>query len=588
MSRIIGLRAVLATIVATVPVLAMATRANAADCLKDHREIVLAKDDNGQQTVIRMREYLCRPATRQDQFVRVQFHRLSDAAAHSLLEGKVNGPLGSVFGRHALADNQVAKNYRALLTKFGSSTYEGLVASLGIDTPIGGIGTAEKLAVSQQYTEPQQSPITLPSTSDMPMINDLIHIRDQTTWPDGYNFFYSGYSDDINAIGATNIWRFATTADLVQYNANVSKMTRLVGKEQASYLRSHFVEMIRHVLKKQSLPNDFLIISGNSNECGENFSFEIGGREFLLDVVAIENATGENITLDALLGQEILDTSIRKIDRNETVDQLPREVIGQRGIIRPGEKFVIPIRIFARAAANDWFWLYGEKNRISAESGQIYQKIRRSGRSSFSSKTGLSNISTYQRVLRKLATSFLPPSVPSAANYGVGPEIKVAGLSVDGKHLLLEGASANFLNLTVTSGAGSCPILFFSQEGTDDWRRYGKVIHQARGRGRDATQRIRFPGLVRQYRLSEEELEVSHIDSIQVTLELRSGKTRALKSFDTRLRSIDYRYRRIFAGDKLDVHFSLPKGVSSVDVTSTVVEITGYYERYSSIIAGAK
>lgn len=590
MSRLANLRVLVTIFFTALSFLTIASDAFATDCLKDHREMVLGRDDNGRESVVRVREYLCKSPTRRDEFVRVQFHRLSDAAAHSLLSNSIRGPLGSVFGLYSLTNNRVAEEYRTLLSKFGNDTYEGIYATLGIDTPIGGVGTSEKLALSQQYSNNSRSPVTLPLTSDIPMIDDLIHIRDQQNWPDGYKFFYSSQSDNLNAILSTNLWRFATARDLAQYGQNVSRMTRLVGKEDASYLHSKYLELIKHVIGNQTLPADFLIITADANACGDSFSFSIGGREFLLDVITVENNTHAIVNLDALLGQEIPGKSLRVIDRSPTADNPATDTVRQGHKIMPGEKVVIPIRIFARSALNSWFWR-DDSNEAKAveQSKQTYEKIKnRASDHIFSVGTTFYGLGRERRAIRKAAKSFAPPTTPSAPNYAIGPEIKVAGLIVDGERMLLEGTSANFLNLTVSSGAGSCPILYFREESVSDWRRYGKVIHQARGESNETTQQVRLPGLVLKYRLVEEELEVAHINRIRLSLELKSGETRSIIRDDTNPKSRDQKYSLLFAGDKLDTQFDLPADIHPDDVTSSIVEVSGYYERYASIIAQAR
>src|SRR5262245_30381126 len=88
-----------------------------ANCDADHREVTLIEDN-----VVRLRSYSCRTgANPTDSTIRVEFHRLSDAAASLLVNQQPSLILRKTIGHPRLIPNDVHKAYMDLQNRFGQS-----------------------------------------------------------------------------------------------------------------------------------------------------------------------------------------------------------------------------------------------------------------------------------------------------------------------------------------------------------------------------------------------------------------------------------------------------------------------------------
>ncbi len=562
-------------------------QAIASQCLVDHREITLGRDIEGNQAVIRLREYVCRLEGGAP-LVKVQFHRLSDVAANVLVTNRLPPALKSIFGQYRLVRNSTLHAYNSLLDQFGFSEVRPEM-TMAVAVPPGGAGTKTPMRLTNHEKPNSIRSVELPTFANMPLLADLIHIRDKPTWPDGWRYFYQKPFDGDNSrlIYATTLWRFANTADLRNFPNNVAKINSNLKASKTRQYIDRYLKLIGHVARNGELPQDFVMLVGESNDCGGSISFDAVGREFLLDVAVIENASQSDMRLSALIGQAVPAATIRPV-RN--LDQSKgRERIEAQETLRAGEKLIVPTRIFARASLNDYFFRHQSEGReeLIAQAHAVHTRARAASPETTVSWKGAvvpSNRDSEQ-VVRKRLGSFGPPSVPSAANYSYGPETIINGIEVDGQVTIFEGTSANFLNLTVASGEGSCPILYFRTARNQRWARSGKVIHNATERTKKMSESVPLPGLIREILLTEEELEVASIEAISLRLVLKDGRTLEAKPVSAALKEQDGEYTRIFTGDRLRIIFDLPTEITATDVASSIITVTGYYERYSDLIA---
>lgn len=186
--------------------------------------------------------------------------------------------------------------------------------------------------------------------------------------------------------------------------------------------------------------------------------------------------------------------------------------------------------------------------------------------------------------MRKVRESFGPPTVPPATRLFYGPELTLRGLVLNGQRLEFENAARNFMRLTAGEGYGSCPYLY-AWDG-ETWVRRGKVIHSANSKEKEMSQRISFSGLVAKFSLREEELEVSHIDRARPELDLLDGRRIELLPDAAVLTQADGVYATIWAWDTLEFAFQLPGDLKPEAVTRSTLEITGYYQPYSTMRIG--
>jgi hypothetical protein len=539
--------------------------ASAADCAKDHREVRLNAD------VLRLREYTCRTA---NEVVRVQFHRLSNMAASLLLNRTNIQWIRVLFGTHKMVENAVGGEFKLLLSRYGftslSDNYGGeSVLVFGVDTPLGGTGTNGTRQIEGDNFRMQN----LPYSGGSPVPNDTAHIRFQLSWPAGYQFFYTAQTE--NAILNTILWRYASRGDLSSYSARLAQYHKLTGEDTArSRQKPKYNELIEYVTRS-GMPTNFIVLTTNLNECGlsEWADFELTGRAFLLDVMSIENDSSHTITIDDLLGKEILAPSLRAIISAEPPAS-ESDRIAANLVLAPGERVIIPIRIFVRSTFTDVF--SSSPNFLKAAQN-TYRTIRSAPPQSVFSWSWTTD-DNRSIDIRKVRESFGPPALPSAVNFSYGPELKVSGLQLNGTRMTLEGRSANFLNMTAEQRAGSCPILYTYNASSDTWDRVGKILHDARGSIKESTHIITFGGVHSKFKLAEEELEISFIRDVKLRLELIDGSQVEILPTTDRVQS--WRNKPLRMGDELELSFLVPEGIQREQVVRSMLYVTGYYKRY--------
>jgi hypothetical protein len=185
--------------------------------------------------------------------------------------------------------------------------------------------------------------------------------------------------------------------------------------------------------------------------------------------------------------------------------------------------------------------------------------------------------------LQKTRESFLPPQAPKVGPYVFGPELALQGITVDGARVSLTEESANYLELTASSGGGSCPFLYAFDETAQDWINHGKVIDQANAESKRMTQEVKLAKPAFRFRLAEQELEMSMIDRAALILKMKSGSSRVVEADDALMAQADGRERIILSGQAAEFSFRMPADVQMADIEETYLSITGYYRRYGSM-----
>jgi hypothetical protein len=107
------------------------------------------------------------------------------------------------------------------------------------------------------------------------------------------------------------------------------------------------------------------------------------------------------------------------------------------------------------------------------------------------------------------------------------------------------------------------------------------VLHDASDNSHEEAQTIVLPGFVSRFRLEEREPEVATIDSVELTLSLKSSGTMILEPHTTGPVGIGRQV--LFWGESRECEFQLPPNASPTDVVQSKLILTGYYERYSNL-----
>lgn len=564
----------------------------AGECLNDTRQVQLT----GGST--KLRSYLCKLDATAERRLRIEFHRLSEAAAGNVIQGNAYHDLQRLLGRVHVAQNSVQAEAKKLFDQFGRKETVSNCYRTTVQTPRGGKdydradgGSCTAKRVLWYFSFPDREDMT---AIGYPLPQDEQHIKDKSTWPDGYNFMYGKCAEGAarnSIVECTSIWRYANSKDIDNYSENVRIQERSLGldslgagadptikdsapldeSESVSDSSDRYFRLIRY-LTRDGWPDDFLALVGNYNGCG-GFGFELHVRQLVLDVALIENVGRDQIVLDGLLGNESVNRGLRKTQSSLDLGSLSPVVINSRIEIKPGEKALVPLRlVFAPAES------LRSAVPNSAESRTIWERIRSAPRG-----TVFRNASQTDGVIKKVHESFKAPSAPSLEPSVYGPEIALRGFVSNGERVVLDQSARNFIQITAGDGYGSCPFLYSWDERLKTWIWHGKVIHRANSKEKEMKQEISLSSLATRFRLREEELELSHIDLAVLRVNLTDGSQRVLLPGNDALAKEDGVYAKIKAGQTLQFEFQLSPHIAPEDVVASTLILKGYYEPYSRL-----
>ena len=581
-------------------VLCLGSAASTAEpqCVASFREI---KFPDGSA---RVKNYVCKTEGSSKPDIRVEFDRLSEAAAGSLIQGEAYPDMETAFGKVRVVNNAVTAETKKLFDEFGTKSVAEDCHSFSVSTADGGkeyhaqppvemLDTGECSGETRTLwylTYPQRVYFAM----EIPLPADSKRYQNTVYWPNGYAFNYGLLNNcwKHSPIACTVIWRGARQEDLANYWTNKAAEERELNlppddaqssESQGEKSESNPEEEFQHryfslvdYLTRSGWPDDFLIITGQVDLCAGGLSslyFQLHIRQLIVDVAFVQNLSDKPVSIEALLGTETGGNQLRKTVSGQTSS--PDMIALATDQLQPSETIAFPLRIsfvlpgrfqdqFSDSSTAEKTF----KTIRAAKPGTIFEMAAEEG----------------DAAIRKLRESFGAPTLPKPTTYAFGPEIKLDGLVLDGKSVVFDQASRNFMELTAGSGYGSCPYLYAWDDGHNAWVRHGKMIDKANSKDMEMTETKTFPGFRSKFRLAEEELEVSYIDHVKLEVELNDGTGMTLKPDFAALAEQDAHYATIKAGDRIEFSFALPAIVKAEDVKQSTLAVTGYYRRYSDLL----
>lgn len=305
---------------------------------------------------------------------------------------------------------------------------------------------------------------------------------------------------------------------------------------------------------------------------------------FAVDITIIENLSSKTLQIDQLLGRSGGGNQLRKISNSPALiggSSLQAEAI----MLAPSERLIVPLALafLAQPAEND-----NKERQISQDRfrtitvtkpGTVFQTEL------FSALRGIpAKRDTYS--IRKVRESFKPPAYPTNSAYTFGPEWALTGLTISGEKVSFGALVPNLVDITRRNETGSCPILYAWSGPEAIWFRHGKILHQADSPTNEQTESVAFDGFVHRFRIAEEELERATISGVRLTIELTNGNILTLPPESvspTAGKTI-----ALYANDEIDINFVLPENVKDSDVVLSRLTVSGYYDRYPTLILGRR
>ncbi|MDO9384436.1 MAG: hypothetical protein Q7T86_16410 [Hyphomicrobiaceae bacterium] len=556
-----------------------------AQCVKDARE---AKFGEGNAKLV---TFLCKAEGGATPSVRVEFHRLSEAAAAGVVAGKPWPEVSAVIGKARVLDNGVGREALNLYKNYGITEDREDAFHF---RAIGGEAEAEPDKVPAGTGRKAITYLTYPDTEgltgqSMALPDEDKIIRSTQRWPDDLKFYYKGEDCKPGNYSCITLWRYLAADDLGRFEERWQAQQAIMRVENPDFAAAQDtneepiptpgsgpIKLLQY-LTKDTWPDDFVVVTGSYNGCGGGYDFSYYPRQMVMDVAVIQNVSSKAITVGDLLGTQVEDTGLRPpaAPMRGVVAAGIVPIPGAVGKLAPNERVLVPLKMTFVAPKG----LASNFAGKLADARKIYSAVEKLPPGTVIKEEPPGEQST----LQKTKESFRAPELPKVTPYMWGPEITLKGLNADGKRIILEETSANFLELTAGEGYGSCPFLYSYDDAAKTWVSHGKVIDNADDPAKEMTQDIAITAFATRFRLAEEELEMSEINRVVLNVTRKDGEALQLIPDDIRLKDKDDRYVRILAGRAINIAFSLPAGVAPADIATSKLSVTGYYRRYSSL-----
>ena len=532
----------------------------AAGCREDPRKVGLGEE------VARLKAYNCSAGGASGApGVKVEFYSFSSEAVAMVASGRPMPSIANILGKPDVLKNAVFSKFKYIMDNFGSRQTQAQGSELALITEVNG----------QTFPGTNEGTVTLISVKNevesypAPEILEL----NQQRIPDNINVYYgcinSSFSDRTECPKpedrAAVFWRYATLNDIANFHRNVTLLSEAArankghalwteGGSEANYDKSY--QLLRYLGGSAGLPQTFLILAGTyvpeSSAClSSSWDFGISTPKIALEAAIIRNDTRRPIRIDSILGEEVLDGPLRVADAAAPAGVQPMSL---NMSIQPGHSLLAPTRITLKPNPS-----YQLRHEASVGPPATYQRLRAKG-------------------ITARANVF---AIPELHDFVFGPELKVAGLRVEGNAIDFREKPLNDMEIAFSGQVGSCPYLLSWDNERRDWTEHGKVLHQASDASREETQTIALPGFVSRFRLEEREPEVATIDNAEVAVNLNDGRSMTLRP--DMAPAAKAGRQLLFWGDAQELEFSLPRGVAPADVVQSRLSLTGYYERYSSL-----
>ncbi len=595
-------------------------------CATDLRELA------GLTGMPRVRELVC--PTSGGSSLRVTFLRLDEVLAGNLVLGTKTPELDRLLGNARFVENDVSREFKIIFQRFA---HEDVVAAgdvkltVTLFAPRAG-GSADRQSadvpaaasqddrhlwsISQRMASldtPAQHSISMPAA-----INMLYKGRG---WPKGFKQAYNCSDDvrvtlnsgevatnEVGPISCTTNWRYVPNLkdlDVIERDTDSMIRDSNPGAEDSRdwsgdrFVHKKHFALLRY-LGQKSWPADFLVIAAELEVgCEVSDTGYYVMPPFGLDVAIIENSSDRPIRVRDLIGVMERDRGLRQASARDVLRSQAAPLNAGASSLAPGERIIIPLRAFAIGGVVD-----ADRWGSIEKAQNIYRQIQAARAASFDMTVRASRQGEAISQVRKDKSAFGPPEMPRRTEYLVGSRLFLSGLLVEDQTVDVGAGAPNIVAMfpaEATPGndapqpadvklhihetiymAGSCPILYAWNERQGEWVDRGKVIHAANGRENETTSTVDIGTDVRRIRLSEEELEMSHIRAVALVLTLRDGRRVRIEPAGAPFARAAP-WLKIPAYRDIDFRFDVPAEYELAGIARSEVEVTGYYDRYSTL-----
>ena len=555
---------------------------------------------------------------------RVSYYRVSGLGLSFLLDGKLSAEWAErLGGQHAIVPNAVSKEARRFIDRFstpirGSVLYGYAGSNEDIDERLadyakevdptveittGDLGSHADLDPDKwraYYGDGRNGRLFIPDTA---AAQTLFASAD---WPVGYNALYgmggtgdSALEPDGTLRPAPLMWRWLTQADLDGFDAGYDDYVRRVlaqvypsaggtpidvsGDEApAEVLNSRRsqdlmkgIDSIRY-LAREGLPARFLMIEGFLGG-HYGWSFTSTPRDFQMLVAVMENTGQQAIDIGEFALRETQAMTLRTAAESASLldnSQERRQTVFPIGVLQPGEKILIPVRI--ELAQSELYVDRQEELDDNAFNGRRTERALAAAGNTSVTAVDYNLIALFT----KPASAYPPQSTPQIVErFEYGPAWRIDSVSVNGEDIAFRQHDPN--NFIVMAGAevGSCPFAFSYQPDGDLWLNEGHFLFGATTPQLKRTEEKTLPNFRGRVMVRELEHEIVFLDMIRLKLTDANGNETIHLPVNAALRDEDGEEIRLAYGEGIELDFGLEEKDWQDRQASLVA--AGYYINFS-------
>ena len=344
-------------------------------------------------------------------------------------------------------------------------------------------------------------------------------------------------------------------------------------------------EFYLHVTGKYMPPDfGFAELYQNPGSCGDSgeevepSSVYFFGPLLSLNVAVVENVSSEPFSVGRFLTKENNSDRLRGRDEDQAVigaQPLQKQFLFSPGVLRPGEKLVIPLELSLTIEEN---------YLLDAEWGERYEwyadalaRVRADGGAGFRVPDRQTDQIVSADVIERIMNR--PPIKFSAREYLYGPSISIESLEVNQYGYLVRRFDPSKLLITSAGDleGGSCPYIYTYSIANKSWVSEGVILYGNSSKLRESTDEVLLKRFNGQVLIMEKDPEDSYIDMIQIRAFTDDGKETILRPVNRGLLAADGEYIKLKQGEQLIVDFDMPQGFAA---HKFVLRASGYYIPY--------
>lgn len=555
---------------------------------------------------------------------RVVYYRLGGIGQSFLLNGKLSPEWEKYLGgQQAIVNNAVHTEIRTLTDRFGQqiggSYLSGNVGFEGGDFGMGLADYAQQVDADIEVfqTDGGAMPdlrsaegwrVFGPGQLFVPDLTAAQALFQKYAIPAGYQAYWGTSSGAANWVEpgskmtAPTLWRSMTLADLDDYEArydaylgralDISNDARnsgdldrraergLFANAGAGYFAGRRIEhttldALRY-LARNGLPENYAIVKGEPG-IHYGWSFTANTRSADLLVAVLENVGDTPMDVGAFTIAETAEMTLRRHDETQALLATAQPVdkrLWPPGILAPGEKLVIPVRIEMPLLPEVFDWIAsGYRDNYAAA-----EAIRDEATTSAARQIVFVHPNEQTNVLFALPPSDLPEGrIPDLVErFEYGPAWSIQAVEVDGATYDFRQHDPNNFILFAGGGVGSCPYLYSYQEDGDIWIEENHFLLGATSPDKKRTERLELSHFDGRLEIREKEHELAHIDQITLILRDEDGTEETYPAvWPAELADHDGQNLVLGYGERTEVRFDLPDG--AWEGKTVFVSATGYY-----------